>query len=53
MPVLTLAITKGHWELAALCLLLGLVKAFSKLPPDSVLSLLDVLGGSQDGKEKR
>lgn len=39
------AIKEERWELVALCLLLGLVQAAEQLPPDALVSLLDLLGG--------
>ena len=52
MSVLTETINNRRWELAALCLLLGLMEAVSKLPPDSVVGLLDVVDGGEDGQKK-
>lgn len=48
MSALSLAMREGRWELAALCLLLGLAQAISQLPPDAVAGLIEVL----DGKKK-
>ena len=50
MSALATAISTRQWELAALCLLLGLLEAFSRLPADSIEGLLDVLEG-EGGKE--
>ncbi len=49
MTTLARAIGNGEWELAALCLLLGLWQSILKLPADSVEGLLDVLEG-ENGK---
>jgi len=49
MSALATAISTRQWQLAALCLLLGLVKAISRLPADSLDGLLDVLEG-ENGK---
>jgi hypothetical protein len=49
MSTLATAISTRQWQLAALCLLLGLLEALSRLPADSVEGLLDVLEG-EDGK---
>ncbi len=43
MRTLTVAIERKHWELVALCLLLGLTEAAAKLPPDVIEGLLEVL----------
>ena len=42
--VLAEAITQERWELAALCLLLGLVRTVERLPPDALPALLELLG---------
>jgi len=42
--VLTETITQERWELAALCLLLGLVRTMERLPPDALPALLELLG---------
>ena len=47
MSTLSWALGQGHWELAALCLLLGMVEVVSQLPQDVVEGMLEVL----DGKE--
>ena len=49
MSALATAISTRQWQLAALCLLLGLWEALSRLPADSIEGLLDVLEG-EDGK---
>jgi hypothetical protein len=43
MQTLAVAIERKHWELAALCLLLGLTEAAAKLPPEAIDGLLEVL----------
>ena len=43
MQTLAMAIERKHWELAALCLLLGLTEAAAKLPPEAIEGLLEVL----------
>ena len=43
MPTLAIAIERKEWELAALCLLLGVSRAAAALPPDAVEWLLEVL----------
>lgn len=41
-----------RWELAALCLLMGVTEAAAALPPDAVEGLLEVLAGLED-EERR
>ena len=43
------AIENNHWELAALCLLLGMSRALAGIPDDSVEGVIDVLEGT-DGE---
>jgi len=47
MSTLSFALGEGHWELAALCLLLGMVEVLSQLPPDAVDGLIEVLDGKK------
>jgi len=49
VSVLARAIGKRQWELAALCLVLGLIEVVSRLPADAIIGLLDVLDGGEDG----
>ncbi len=44
------AIQREHWELAALCLLVGVTRAAESLPPDAVEALLEILA---EGPEPR
>ncbi len=41
--LLAAAIQREHWELAALCLLVGVTRAAESLPPDAVEALLEIL----------
>ncbi len=50
--LLAQAIGQQRWDIAALCVLLGLAKALSRLPPDAIEGVLDVLDGNSDDKEK-
>ena len=50
MMTLARAIATRKWELAALCLLIGLVEALSRIPADSIEGALDLLEG-EDGEE--
>lgn len=52
MSTLAVAIQGKRWELAALCLLLGVTEAAAALPPDAVEGLLEVLAGLED-EERR
>lgn len=45
MTTLSLAIHEKRWEMAAVCLLLGVTEAAAALPPDAVEGLLEVLAG--------
>ena len=45
MSTLAVAIERKQWELASLCLLVGVVEAAAALPPDAVEGLLEVLEG--------
>lgn len=40
---LAVAIERQDWELAALCLLVGMTRAAEKLPADSVEALIEML----------
>lgn len=46
--LLAQAIRQQRWEIVALCLLLGLAQALSKLPPDAIEGVLDVLDSKHD-----
>lgn len=49
MSLLAQSIERQQWELAAHVLVLGLLRALSRLPPDAVVDLMDVLqGGGHD-----
>ena len=52
MQTLAVAIERKQWQLAALCLLLGLTEAAAKLPPEAVEGLLEVLT-AEDGPSRR
>ena len=52
MSTLAVAIQGKRWELAALCLLLGVTEAAAALPPDAVEGLLEVLAGLEDGERR-
>ena len=46
MSPLAVAVERGAWTLVALYLLLGVVEAASRLPPEAVEGLLEALEGS-------
>ena len=50
MSVLAKAIAAKNWELAALLLLVGMLRALS-LPEDTADGLVDVLGGANGEEE--
>ena len=46
MTTLAVAIASRQWELAALCLLLGVTEAAARLSPEAIDGLLEILGPS-------
>ena len=46
------AVERRQWPLVSLYLLLGVAEAAQKLPPESLVALIDLLGGD-DRPEKR
>lgn len=51
MGILSAALTDERWEEAALCLLIGLLQAGSRVPADALLGLLEALEGEANGEE--
>lgn len=51
MTALAIAIERKQWPLVSLYLLLGVSEAAAKLPPESLVALIDLLGGD-DRDEK-
>lgn len=43
MTVLALAIQQGDWPFVALCLLLGVTESASRLPPETLDAILELL----------
>jgi hypothetical protein len=41
--LLSVAIEREDWELAALCLLLGVARAAQKLPPETIEEMIELL----------
>ncbi len=52
MSMLAVAIQRREWELASLCLLMGVAEAAAALPPDAVEGLLEVLAGLEDEDDR-
>jgi len=52
VSTLAVAIEGKRWELAALCLLMGVTEAAAALPPDAIEGLLEVLAGLEDGERR-
>jgi hypothetical protein len=50
MVTLARALATREWELAALCLLIGLSEELSRIPADSIEGVLDLLEGD-DGEK--
>ena len=44
------AVQRKQWEVVCLYLLLGVTEAASKLPPESLSALLDLLAGEDEGR---
>ncbi len=49
---LALALERQEWSLAALCLLLGVAEAATRLPPETLESLMELLEGPRDGRRR-
>lgn len=46
------AIAQKQWEVVSLYLLLGIAEAASKLPPESLSELLDLLAGEEEAERR-
>jgi hypothetical protein len=51
--MLTLALERRAWSLAALCLLLGVADAATRLPPETLERLLELLEVAPGGRRRR
>ena len=51
MTTIATAIERKNWEVVALCLLQGFAEVTSKLPPETLQQLLEVLRGEGDGQK--
>ncbi len=49
---LAIAIERKNWELVALCLLLGVAEVASRLPPETLERLLDLLEATDDRRTR-
>ncbi|HJW88917.1 MAG TPA: hypothetical protein VJ565_05490, partial [Dehalococcoidia bacterium] len=49
LSLLAWAVKQKRWEVAALCLLLGVVEVLEHLPPEALEGLLEVLDGKRGG----
>lgn len=47
MSAFAIAIERKQWSLVSLYLLLGVSAAAAKLPPETLLALVDLLGGAE------
>ncbi len=49
---LALAVRRQHWELVALCLLVGLAQTLERVPPETLPALLALVdpAGSEAGR---
>ncbi len=52
VQALALALERREWSLAALCLLLGVADAASRLPPETLESLLELLEGTPGDRRR-
>jgi hypothetical protein len=50
--VLSVAIERKAWSLAALCLLLGVADAAAALPPETIENLLELLEAPARGRRR-
>ena len=52
MTTIATAIERQEWEVVAVCLLRGFVRAASKLPPETLQYLIEALEGEGRAPEK-
>jgi hypothetical protein len=53
MTSLAVAIEKRQWQLVSLYLLLGVHEAATRMPPETLSELVDLLGGERDVHARR
>ena len=53
MTALAVAIEGRQWPVVSYYLLLGVSEAAAKLPPDSLIALIDLLSSERDPRERR
>ena len=51
MTAFAVAVERQEWRLVSLYLLLAISETASKLPPESLTALIDLLGGPEAGRE--
>ena len=51
MAVFQVALQEEQWELASLCLLLGLMRTTLSIPEDALPGLLEALEGDSNGQK--
>jgi hypothetical protein len=51
VTALAIAVERREWRVVALYLLLGVSRAASRLPPETLTELLDLLGGEESAPE--
>ncbi|MBI4232899.1 MAG: hypothetical protein HY686_00470 [Chloroflexi bacterium] len=52
MSVVSNAIQQEQWEVVAYCLLLGLARAASRIPPEALANLVELLEGQGHAPER-
>jgi hypothetical protein len=52
MTTFAVAVERRQWPVVSLYLLLGVSDAASKLPRESLVALLDILGGAEEPKAR-
>jgi hypothetical protein len=52
-PLLTYAIERENWELAALCLVVAAAESLGWLPPDTIDSILEVVAEPPPPRRRR
>ncbi|MBI2913819.1 MAG: hypothetical protein HYY03_07855 [Chloroflexi bacterium] len=52
LSILAVAIERQQWELAAVCLLLGVTRAAAALPPDALEGLIEVLDAGPERRQR-
>jgi hypothetical protein len=53
MTAFAVAVERRQWPLVSMYLLLGVSEAAQKLPPESLVALIDLLSGEEAAERKR